>query len=125
MPIRTLKDDHIFPELPFIRILHDNTSVFRLQSRNDVFYFPMSRNPYLSYLNVPIDSPPPFITASQKNIYTHVLSRPYPSDSFVFLLKTIHTLVGCRRLLFSLIFSVSQFSLLLASVFVMTSLNTF
>ncbi|VUZ39499.1 unnamed protein product, partial [Hymenolepis diminuta] len=43
---------YTFPELPFIRSLHDNTSAFRPRSWSDLIYVPMTHDPYLPCLRV-------------------------------------------------------------------------
>ncbi|VUZ42494.1 unnamed protein product [Hymenolepis diminuta] len=54
-----------FPELPFIRILHANTSVFRPRSWSDLIYVPMTHNPCLSDMSKRVHRFPLFsITAS-------------------------------------------------------------
>ncbi|VUZ44587.1 unnamed protein product [Hymenolepis diminuta] len=52
---------YTFPKLPFIRILYDNTSVFRPRSWRDAS---MTHNSYLPCLNAPINLLPFSITAS-------------------------------------------------------------
>ncbi|VUZ57023.1 unnamed protein product [Hymenolepis diminuta] len=44
-----------FPELLFIRILHDNASVFCPRSWIDLIYVSIMHNPSLTCLNAPID----------------------------------------------------------------------
>ncbi|VUZ44671.1 unnamed protein product [Hymenolepis diminuta] len=72
---------HAFPELLFIPILYDNTSVFRPRGWSDVFFVPMTNNPCLSCLNTPIGSPFSYnrLVLPKKYTCAHVLGRPYPS----------------------------------------------
>ncbi|VUZ47601.1 unnamed protein product [Hymenolepis diminuta] len=69
---------HVFPESLFIPIPHDNTSVFRPRSRSDVFHVPMTQNPYLSCLNVPIDSRLSITASFHTRVHLRSCSRASP-----------------------------------------------
>ncbi|VUZ56903.1 unnamed protein product, partial [Hymenolepis diminuta] len=73
-----------FPELPFIRVLHDNTSVFPPTKLERPHLCPYDAYP-LSDMSKRVHRSPPFsITASlshKRHIYAHALAWPYPSDS--------------------------------------------
>ncbi|VUZ42399.1 unnamed protein product, partial [Hymenolepis diminuta] len=122
-----------FPELLFIRILYDCTSVFPPQSWNNVFYVPMTRNPYLSCQTRPsISSFFNHLVSSKKCICPHVLARPYPSDLYkaIFVFHSIKT-HACQlpALRFLLISSLQHAPLSisppLASILDAASLSTF
>ncbi|KAM3177860.1 hypothetical protein ACTXT7_003697 [Hymenolepis weldensis] len=122
---------NVFPKLPFIRIPNDNTSVLRPRGRSDVFYAPMTQNPYLSCLNSPITFPPFHnrLASPKKHICAHVLVRPYPSDSnkaiFVFHSITTHAGQLPAPTLPAHLLSSSTRSLLYLSHSLQSSLNTF
>ncbi|KAM3185488.1 hypothetical protein ACTXT7_006255 [Hymenolepis weldensis] len=60
-----------------------------------VFYVPMTHNPYLPWLNVPINFPLFHyrLVSPKKHICAHVLTRPYLSDSYkaIFVYTSITT----------------------------------
>ncbi|VUZ42205.1 unnamed protein product, partial [Hymenolepis diminuta] len=70
-----------FPELLFIRILCDISSVFRPRGRSDVFYVRPTHNSCLSCLNEPVDFPPFFFNC---------LASPKSTPSLLFSLVLIH-----------------------------------